>query len=310
MKIIHFIRNGRGPVLAEGDAPEPQPGPGELLIRVCAAGVITTELLWHATSYRKTGEARTGAVPCHEFSGVIAGVGKDAGCLEIGQAVFGMNDWYRDGALAEYCITEFPMVVPKPPRLTHVEAASVPISALTAWQGLFDRAKLQPGERVLVHGGAGGVGVFAIQLAAMQGAHVIATASQRNREFVSNLGAAEVIDHHAEPFEERAQGVDVVFDTVGGETLERSWKVLRPGGRLVTVASTGVDASDSRTREAMFIVEPSHEQLSEISDLLEAGRLEPVVDSVVPLSRAGDVYAGRQPRRGRGKVVVEVEPTE
>jgi len=307
MKIVHLTKNGNGPVLAEGDAPRPQPGPGELLIRVHAAGVIATELLWYPTSHWKTGEERPGAVPGHEFSGVIAGAGKDVRCLQIGLPVFGMNDWYADGALAEYCVTECRMVVAKPPRLTHIEAASVPISALTAWQGLFDRAKLQPGERVLVHGAAGSVGVFAIQLAAMQGAHVIATASRSNHDFVSYLGAAEVVDYHEEPFEARAQGVDVVFDTVGGETLERSWKVLRPGGRLVTIASTAEDATDSRTKAAFFIVEPNRKQLSEISDLLEAGRLEAVVDSVVPFSRAGDAYAGREPRRRRGKVVVEVE---
>ena len=136
------------------DAPIPQPGPAELLIRVLAAGVIPTELGWYPTTHTRTGQSRTGAVPCHEFSGVVTGVGADVGDLETGREVFGMNDWYSEGALAEYCVAPFFAVAPKPAALTHAEAASVPISALTAWQGLFERARLQPGERVLVHGGA------------------------------------------------------------------------------------------------------------------------------------------------------------
>jgi NADPH:quinone reductase-like Zn-dependent oxidoreductase len=152
------------------DASVPRPGRAELLIQVCAAGVILTELSWYPTSHRKTGEARVGAVPGHEFSGVVAAVGEQVGSLEIGQDVYGMNDWYSDGAIAEYCIAPFFAIAPKPHSLTHAEAASVPISALTAWQGLFERAKLQPGERVLVHGGAGAVGIFVIQLAKLHGA--------------------------------------------------------------------------------------------------------------------------------------------
>jgi NADPH:quinone reductase-like Zn-dependent oxidoreductase len=310
MKAVELIQSATGPVLVEGQTPRPQPGIGELLIRVRAAGVIPTELLWYPTLHRKTGEARTGAVPGHEFSGVVAGVGKSVGCLEIGQEVFGMNDWYSNGALAEYCVAPFRMVAPKPPRLTHAEAASAPISALTAWQGPFDRAKLQAGERVLVHGGAGAVGTYVIQLAALEGAHVIATTSAHNRAFVTQLGAAEAIDYRNSRFEESVGAVDVVFDTVGGETLGRSWQLLKPGGRLVTIASTTVDASDSRTKAAMFIVEPNQKQLSEIGDLLEAGRLQAVVDCVVPLSQAGEVYAGRTTRRGRGKMVIEVAGIE
>jgi len=148
-------------------------------------------------------------VPGHEFSGVVV----DAGGLEV----FGMDDWYSDGAMAEYCIAPVNAVAPKPRHLTHAEAASVPIGALTAWQGLFDRAKLRPGESVLVHGGAGSVGIFAVQLAALHGARVIATSSARNRDFVLSLGAHEVIDYHAGRFEDRANELDIVFDTVGGD---------------------------------------------------------------------------------------------
>jgi NADPH:quinone reductase-like Zn-dependent oxidoreductase len=229
MRAIRLTDTPQGPTLAEADVPRPQPGPEELLIRVCAAGVTTTEPQWYPTLHTKSGEKRVGAIPCHEFSGVVA---------ETGREVFGMNDWFADGALAEYCVAPCAAVVSKPSVLSHAEAASVPVGALTAWQGLFDRADLQPGERVLIHGGAGAVGVFAIQLAAQQGGHVIATASSANLDFARSLGAEQSIDYRASRFEDLLQDIDVVFDTVGGDTLDRSWSVLKPGGRLVTVVST------------------------------------------------------------------------
>ena len=294
-----------GSLLSEAQAPRPQPGEGELLIRVRAAGVTPTELVWYPTTHTKAGDARVGAVPCHEFSGIIESAGKDVGTLEIGQEVFGMNDWFADGALAEFCVAPFSSVAPKPAGLTHAEAASVPIGALTAWQGLFDRAHLAAGERVLVQGGAGAVGVFAVQLARLHGAHVIATASAGNLAFVESLGASQVLDYHAAPFEDTVRDVDVVFDTVGGETLDRSWQVLKPGGRMVTIAASA-ENGEGRVKDAFFIVEPNQKQLSEVGALLEAGSLRPVVDTVIPLSRAAEAYTGGIARRGRGKLVVEI----
>ncbi len=307
MRVIRLAESAQGATLVEADAPQPRPGPDELLIRVCAAGVTPTELLWYPTSHTKTGEKRVGAIPGHEFSGVIEDVGEDVGSLEIGQEVFGLNDWFADGAMAERCTAPFSAVAPKPARLTHVEAASVPIGALTAWQGLYDRAMLQAGERVLVHGGAGAVGLFAIQLARLRGAHVVATASARNLDFVTSLGAEQVIDYHASPFEQQVGELDVVFDTVGGQTLERSWRVLKPRGRMVTIAANGESASEQRVKNAFFIVEANQKELSEIGDLLDAGRLRTVVDAVVPLSRAPDAFTGHVDRHGRGKLVVAVK---
>ncbi len=274
------------------------------MIRVCAAGVISTELTWYPTSHRKNGEARRRAVPSHEFSGVVVAAGEGVGSLEIGRHVFGMNDWYSEGAMADYCVAPFFAVAPKPRRLTHYESAAVPISALTAWQGLFDRARLQPGETVLVHGGAGAVGVFVVQLAHRHGARVIATAAARNRDLVSSLGADQVIDYKESRFEDSVKNVDVVFDTVGGDTLDRSWNVLKPQGRVVTIVSALEDATDPRARQAFFIVEPNQKQLFEIAALLDAGTLRPVLDCVMPLSKASDVFAGKTPRRGRGKLVI------
>jgi len=217
-----------------------------------------------------------------------------------------MNDWFEAGATAEFCVAPVSAVALKPQSLSHQEAASVPIGALTAWQGLFDRANLRAGERVLIHGASGGVGVYAVQLAHLHGAHVTGTASGRNLDFVSGLGADQVIDYRTQRFEEMVSSVDVVFDGAGGETLDRSWRVLAPGGRLVTIADDAESTDDPRVKAAFFIVEPRAEQLREVAAMLDDGRLRAVVDSVVPFARASGAYTGAIPRSGRGKVVVAV----
>jgi len=294
------------PSLVLDDMPEPQPGPGDLLIRVCAAGVTAGELSWYPTTHRPDGQPRRHAVPGHEFSGIVAGVGAAAEGFATGSAVFGMNGWFADGAMAEFCVAPSSFVAAKPRTVSHAEAASLPIPALTAWQGLYEHARLRPGETVLVHGGSGGVGVFAVQLARLHGARVVATASSRHAGFVSSLGAERVVDYTRVRFEEAVPPVDVVFDTVGGETLQRSWAVLKPDGRLVTVASDAEGSSDPRVRTAFFIVEPKPEQLTSVAELIDAGRLRPVVDLVAPLAQAPDVFAGKVARRGPGKAVIAI----
>jgi NADPH:quinone reductase-like Zn-dependent oxidoreductase len=294
------------PATIEQNAAQPQPSGDELLIRVHAAGVTPTELLWYPTTHIKSGEKRSRAIPGHEFSGVVAAVGSDVRGVTIGEEIYGMNDWFADGATAEYCVTKPQWVAAKPARMTHAEAASVPISALTAWQGLFVRAKLQRGERVLIQGGAGAVGVFAVALAKWHGARVIATASARHADFLLRLGAEQVIDYRSERVEERAGAVDVVFDAVGGETLRRSWAVLKSGGRLVTIATDSEGTVDERTKQAFFIVEPNRTQLIEIGILLDSGEIQAVVDCVVPIAQASEAYAGRLKQNGRGKVVIAI----
>jgi len=309
MKAMRLADSGATAVLVEENVPQPQPGRGELLIQVHAAGVTSKELLWYPTTHKKSGERRSRAVPGHEFSGVVAAAAKDTPGFDVGQEVYGMNDWFSDGATAEYCITQPSSIAQKPTGLTHIEAASVPIGALTAWQGLFDRARLQAGERVLVHGGAGAVGLFAIQLARFRGAHVVSTASARNLAFVSGLGAEQVFDYQATRFDEKLSEIDVVFDTVGGETLQRSWGVLKPGGRMVTIAADSEYATDERVKQAYFIVEPNHEQLVRIGGLLESGDLRPVVDTVMPIDQASAAFSGGvKERRGRGKLVATLPP--
>jgi NADPH:quinone reductase-like Zn-dependent oxidoreductase len=288
------------------ELPRPEPGEGELLIRVRAAGVTHTELGWYPSNYTKDGSPRKGAVPGHEFSGVVAAVGKNADGFQVGQEVYGMNDWFADGATAEFCVAQAQSVALKPATLTHEEAATVPIGALTTWQGLLDRAKIQPGERVLVQGGGGAVGIFAVQLAHLHGAHVIATVSLKQLKLVADLGADEVIDYQTSRFEDRTQQVDVVFDGVGGETLDRSWNMLKSGGRMVTIASID-DTADQRVKDAFFIVEPNQQQLAKVAEMLDAGTLRTFINAVVPLEQASNAYSGTiTNKRGYGKVVITV----
>jgi NADPH:quinone reductase-like Zn-dependent oxidoreductase len=302
MKVMRMSDSAERPVLVEDDVPQPQPGRSELLVRVYAAGVTSKELLWYPTTHYKNGERRSRAIPGHEFSGVIEAAGDDVTGFAAGQEVYGMNDWFADGATAEFCVTQPAHIAPKPVKLTYVEAASVPIGALTAWQGLFERARLQTGERVLVHGGAGAVGLFAVQLARLHGAHVTATASGHNVEFVKQLGAERVINYRAVNFEENVSQMDVVFDTVGGETLQRSWAVLKPGGRMITIAADSETTTDERVKQAFFIVEPNREQLTRIGRMLDAGELRTIVDAALPFAQASAAYGGEVKQRlGRGK---------
>ncbi len=298
-----YARAGPGGLVYE-DAPTPQPGEGEVLVRVHAAGVIHTELSWVSTWTTRAGEARPmPVIPGHEFSGEIAALGAGVRDVGVGDLVYGLNDWYRDGAQAEYCVARVADFASKPAGIDHVRAAATPISALTAWQGLIERGRLVAGQRVLIHGAAGGVGVFAVQLARWRGARVTGTASAANLDFLRGLGADEVIDYQAKRFEDVVRDMDVVFDTVGGETLERSWGVLKSGGTLVTIAASGERTADERTRAAFFIVEPSRQQLEEIARLIDGGTLRPIVGSVFPLAEARQAY---QHKPAHGKVVLQV----
>jgi NADPH:quinone reductase-like Zn-dependent oxidoreductase len=308
MKAIRLHARGGPEAFAYEEAPQPRPGEAEVLVRVHAAAMTPTELVWVPTWTTPTGEPRRFPIILgHEFSGEVAAVGDGVTDVAVGNPVYGLNDWFGDGARAEYDVARAAEVAPKPRSVDHLAAAVTPISALTAWQGLIGRARLAAGDRVLVHGAAGGVGVFAVQLARWRGATVIGTASAHNAAFVRGLGADEVIDYRAVRFEDIARGIDVVFDTVGGETLDRSWGVLKPGGRLVTIAASVEGSPDPRTREAFFIVRPDRGQLNEITRLIDAAQLRPVVDRVFPLARARQAY---EHKPARGKVVLSVADGE
>jgi NADPH:quinone reductase-like Zn-dependent oxidoreductase len=217
-----------------------------------------------------------------------------------------MNDWFIDGAQAEYCVTLASSVAPKPVTVSHTQAAVVPISALTAWQALVDRTNLSEGERLLVHGAAGGVGAFAVQLARHKGAHIVATSSAANVDFVKGLGADEVIDYRSTPFERVVRNMDVVLDTVGGETRDRSWGVLRKGGRLVTVAADSEGMKQERVRDAFFIVEPNRNQLIEIARLIDGRIIRPIVGAVFSMNDVRKAYA-QKPMRGKNVLRIAEE---
>ena len=291
------------------DAPQPHPGPGEVLVRVRAAGVIANELKWNATYQTETGSPRTLPIPGRDLSGVVEEVGHGVASFTPGAEVYAMLGYGRDGAEAYYTIALPAELAPKPHALDHVQAAAVPLSALTAWLALFEHARLEAGQTALIHGAAGGVGIFAVQLARWAGARVIATGSVRNRDFLRELGATEVIDYHTQRFEEVVHNVDVVFDTVGGETLARSWQVLKPGGVLVSVVSPQPPADVTKghdARFAWFVVEPDRELLIQIGALIDAGQLRPIIDAVFPLAQARQAYERAAQGHPRGKIVLRV----
>src|SRR5437764_1357163 len=242
MKAVRLhARGGPGAIRFE-DAPVPRPGPGEVLIRVRAAAVAPTELLWAPTWTTRDGAPRPlPVIPGHEFSGEVAALGEGVTAVGVGEAVYGMNDWFGDGAQAEYCRARPADIARKPASIDHAHAAVTPISALTAWQGLFERARLAAGQHVLIHGAAGGVGGFAVQFARWRGARVSATAAAGNLDFVRGLGADEVIDYRAERVEERVRGVDAVCDTVGGATPP-------PAGRRLPPVTAGPQSSANARR--------------------------------------------------------------
>ena len=304
MKAIHIHGRGGPEHLVYEDAPQPHPGSGEVLVRVYATGIIANELKWDVTYQTTTGSPRTGPIPGRDLSGEVEEVGPGVTALVKGMEVYAMLGYGRDGAEADYTLALPSELAPKPMTLDPVQAAAVPLSALTAWQALFDHAHLVAGQTVLIHGGAGGVGVFAVQLARWAGARVIATASARDRDFLLELGAEEVIDYTNTRFEEVIHGVDLVFDTVGGETLQRSWQVIKPGGMLVSIVSTPPPAAvrkEQDVRFAYFIVEPNRDELIQIGQLIEAGQLRPIIDTVFPLAQARQAYEQATKGHTRGK---------
>jgi NADPH:quinone reductase-like Zn-dependent oxidoreductase len=295
---------GRQGVVLE-DIPVPKLGVGEVLIRVHATAVTPGELGWYPTWHTSQGAPRLHPVPSHEFSGVIEKITPDVTGLNEGDPVYGMNNWFIDGAAAEYCAATPVEIAPRPTTIDHLQAAAVPISGLTAWQALFERGKLEAGQKVLIHGGAGGVGSFAIQLAAWRGAFVATTVSEAKAEFVRALGAHEAVDYRKTKFEEVVDGVDVILDLVGGDTLARSFRAIKKGGRVVTVAANSESSEDPKVKEAFFIVEPKRGQLVELARLIDAGAIRPIVSEVLPLEEGAQAYFPLK-KTSCGKVVLRV----
>ncbi len=308
MKAVRVHARGGPEQLAYEDAPKPAPDAGEALVRVHAAGVTPSELSWASAYTTREGLDRLPAIPGHELSGVVEAVAPDAAHVVAGEAVYALIDFWRDGADAEYVAARAADLAPKPRSLDHVHAAAATLSGLTAWQALFDHGGLSRGQRVLIHGAAGGVGSFAVQFARWCGAEVIATASPRNKDFVRSLGADEVIDYTAARFEDIVRDADMVVDTIGGETLERSWGVLRTGGVLVTLVGTiaAEEAARRGVRGVSFIVAPSRAELVEIARLIDAGRVRVIVTDILRLRRAREAFERGLKGHNRGKIALSV----
>src|SRR4051794_9373381 len=277
MRVVRLRAPGGPENLAVEEADRPRPGPAEALVRVHAAAITRGELEWPID--------RLPAIPSYELSGAVEEVGPGVTGVAPGDEVFALTPFDRDGVAADYTAVPSEVLVPRPRALSHAESAAIPLPALTAWQGLFDHDRLGAGERVLILGAAGGVGAFAVQLARGAGAHVVGAASAENLGRVSELGAHQVVDS-AKRLEDAVEPVDLVFDTVGGERLRRALAVLRPGGRLVSVA----EPSDGAV---YFIVESNREQLRSLARMADAGELRPADVEVYPLESAREAFARR-----------------
>ena len=291
-------------------APVPSPGPGELLVQVHAAAVTFAELTWDL-SWTRDGMDRTPVIPSHEFSGTVVAVGPetDPGRMPAGVDVFGLVPFDRDGAAAEYVTIPVENAAVKPSRCSHVEAATLPLAAATAWQALVRHAGVAAGDKVLVHGGAGGVGAFAVQIAAALDAKVSTTVLTSHVDFVRTLGPDRVINVDHEAFDLDRRYYDVVLDTVGGETLERSFPVLRPGGRLVTLQAPpdAQRAAEYDVEAVFFVVGPDPHALTAIAGLVDAGQLVIPIAGTFPLADGRAAYeSGSRSPREPGKTVLAV----
>jgi NADPH:quinone reductase-like Zn-dependent oxidoreductase len=301
LKAIRLHARGGPEDLVYEDSPMPVLQPGDALVRVYATGITRTELTWDQTYQNPDGSPRIPTIPGHEVSGVIEALTPGVTRISIGDAVYGLIDFPRDGAAAEYVAVRASNLAHKPKSIDHIHSAAVTLSGLTAWQALFTHAGLERGQKVLIHGGAGGVGIFAVQLAHLKGAHVITTSSGANLDFLRGLGADETIDYTKTPFESVLHDIDVVLDTVGGDTVERSWPVLRKGGYMVSVAEP-----IPGNRGLFFIVEPNRGQLEEMAKLIDAGSMQSIVAAVLPLARAREAFEVGLKGHNRGKIVLQV----
>lgn len=295
-------------VLRVERVPRPVPTEGEMLVRVYAAGVNPVDAAVRSGRARGMVGAELPYVPGFDVSGVVAELGPGVAGFTVGDEVFAMLNLRRGGGYAEYAIVRTDEAARKPTSLSHAQAAALPLVALTSMQALFDHADLQAGDDLLIHGGAGGVGSVAVQLAKWRGARVTATASEPNHAFLEEIGADMVIDYRTERFEEVVSGVDVVLDPVGGDTQRRSLGVLRDGGTLVSLVGT---VPETRTpprgiQVKTMLVHPDTAQLQEIARLVDEGHLRPVVSLLLPLERAAEAHEQIETGHTRGKIVLEI----
>jgi NADPH:quinone reductase-like Zn-dependent oxidoreductase len=286
------------------ERPEPQAAINDVVVQVHASGFVGTELTWPSTWADRLGRDRTPTIPGHELAGVVTALGYGTTGLSVGQRVFGITDWYRNGSLAEYVAIEARNLAPLPGDVDFTVGASLPVSGLTAWQGLFDHGRLRAGQSVLAHGAAGAVGSLVTQLARSAGAYVIGTGRAADRQKALDFGAQEFIDLENDALED-VGGVDLVFDLIGGDIGKRSARLVRAGGTLVSV----VGPPEARPVDGLavdFVVEADRGQLSEIVQRVRDGRLRTHIGTVASLDEAVATFNSKV--RRQGKTVIRVRP--
>ncbi len=284
------------------ERPMPSPAINDVIVEVHASGFVPTELSWPSTWTDRLDRQRTPSIPGHELAGVVTALGYGTTGLSVGQRVFGLTDWHRDGTLAEYVAVEARNLAPLPGDVVFAVGASLPISGLTAWQGLFVLGRLQPGQSVLAHGAAGAVGSMVTQLAREAGAYVIATGRAADRQRAREFGASEFIDLERDRLEDIG-GVDLVLDVIGGGVGKRSAALVRAGGTLVSI----VGPVEARPRDGLavdFVVESDRAQLTEIVQRVRDGRLRSNIGSIASLDQAVAAFSSRE--RRLGKTVIRV----
>jgi NADPH:quinone reductase-like Zn-dependent oxidoreductase len=308
MKAIRVHQYGGSDMLRYEDVEPPFVGPGDVLIRVVAASVNPIDWKIREGWLQQVLRHRLPLTLGWDVSGVVEVAGESVRNFRRGDAVYAFSDLHRNGCYAQYAAVRESEVARKPGTVSHVEAASLPMAGTTAWNALVQVAAVGAGQRVLIHAGAGGVGSLAIQIARWKGAHVIATASESNRGLVESLGAGEVIDYRSTRFQDVVRGVDVVLDTLGGQTQEDSFTVLRPGGLLISTINAPAEdrASAAGVRGLFVMTEPSATALEKIAELVDNGKLRPVVGAEYALAEAGKAQELSQTGRSRGKIVLTV----
>lgn len=308
MKAVVIHSYGGRDVLVTEDVHVPEIADDEVLIKVHAAGVNPVDWKVRAGYLKEMLPYEFPLILGWDVSGTVEKAGSSVTRLNVGDEVYALADISRNGAYAEFIAVKGDGVALKPRSLDHIHAASVPLAALTAWQAIFGAAELSKGQKILIHAAAGGVGSFAVQLARWKGAHVLGTASARNREFLLGLGADEVIDYTVTPFEDVAVDVDVVLDAMGGETQERSWKTLDSEGILVSILGPPDEnkAAEFGVRGVGVFVRPDAGQLAGIAELIDNGHVKPKVTEILPMADVAKAHEMSETEHVRGKIVLEV----
>ena len=307
MKAVQIHEFGDPDVLKFENAKQPQVKPDEILVKIIATSVNPVD--W------KVRQGKMAQINYNfplilgwDFSGIVADIGNDVKNFMLGTEVWGLPDITKNGTYAEYIAVKASQVAEKPTKVSHLDAATIPLAGTTAWQGIFDHGKLKAGQKILIHGAAGGVGTLAVQLAKWKGAFVIGTASADNISFLMDLGVDEVIDYHAQQFEKELEDIDLVFDTIGGETQKKSAEVLKPGGILISTVALEYEAvfKEKNLMAMRFMAQANPDQLDKMAELMDSGKLKAIVQQTFALKDMKEAHELSEKGHVRGKLAIEI----